>query len=93
MLMRIMRPALVALFALGLPACLQAQTFGEITGEIRDSSGAVVTDAGVTVTNRATNVTRTGVTNESGVYSFPSLPPGLYELRVEKAGLSNNDAR
>lgn len=81
-----MRPALVALFALGLPACLLAQTFGEITGEIRDASGAVVTDAALTVTNRATNVTRTSATNESGVYSFPSLPPGIYELRVEKQG-------
>src|SRR5262245_59463930 len=81
-----MRSVLVALLALALPGSLLAQTFGEITGEIRDSSGAVVTDAGVTVTNRATNVTRTSATNESGVYSFPSLPPGLYELRVEKQG-------
>lgn len=81
-----MHAAFVALFALVLVASLGAQTFGEITGEIRDSSGAVVADVIVAVTNQATNVNRSVITNESGVYSFPSLPPGMYNLRVEKEG-------
>lgn len=48
-----------------------SQTFGEITGEVKDPSGAVMPNASVTVTNTATNVARSTVTNTSGVYSFP----------------------
>jgi len=62
------------------------QTFGEITGEVRDSTGAVIGAATVTATNAGTNAARTSVSNESGVYSFPSLPPGTYTLKVEKQG-------
>src|SRR5260370_98961 len=63
-------------------APILAQTFGEITGEIRDSSGGIVVSAHVSVTNQATGGTRTARTNQDGVYSFPSLPPGLYDLKV-----------
>src|SRR5215472_6709873 len=67
-------------------AILSAQTFGEITGEVRDSTGAVVTTATVAVTNQATGASRTVVTNEVGVYTFPSLAPGIYDLRVTAQG-------
>lgn len=70
------------------------QTFGSISGEIHDAQGAVVPGAEVSVTNTATNVSRKSTSNEAGLYSFPSLPPGLYEVRVTKAGFrtstSNN---
>ncbi len=62
------------------------QTFGSIGGEARDSSGAVVAGATVTAVNAGTNAARTVATNEAGVYSFPSLPPGIYTLKVEKSG-------
>src|SRR6516225_6044080 len=65
---------------------LSGQTFGEITGEVRDSTGAVVTSAAVTVTNEATGASRKVVTNEVGVYTFPSLPPGVYDLKVIAQG-------
>ena len=51
-----------------------AQTFGEIIGEVKDPSGAVIAGAAVTVTNADTNVARTTTTNEVGIYSVPSLP-------------------
>ena len=54
-------------------ALMLAQTFGDITGEIRDASGGVVGGAQVTVTNQATGAERTAYTNQEGVYSFPSL--------------------
>src|SRR5713226_6821972 len=63
-----------------------AQTVGEITGEIKDASGAVVGRAVVTATNPATTATRTTQSNAAGVYSFPSLPPGVYDLKVERSG-------
>src|ERR1051325_10853253 len=73
-----------------LAAPVLAQTFGEITGEVRDSTGAVVPGVNVTIVNTATNATRSAVTNEAGVYSFPSLPPGVYNLRAEKQGFKSS---
>src|SRR5687768_8546232 len=63
-----------------------AQTSAEITGLVKDPTGAAVSGAGVTVTNKATGATRKITTNSEGLYSFPSLPPGTYELRVEQTG-------
>jgi hypothetical protein len=62
------------------------QTSGEITGEIRDASGANIPGAVVTVTNTATGAVRNVVSNEAGVYGFPSLPPGVYDLKVSREG-------
>ena len=59
-----------------------AQTSGEITGEVKDPSGAVMPNGSVTVTNSATSVSRSTVTNTSGVYSFPNLVPGTYQVKV-----------
>ena len=56
------------------------QTFGAISGEIRDSTGAIISDATVPALNVGTNAARTVTTNDSGGYSFPSLPPGTYTL-------------
>src|SRR5579863_3394342 len=63
-----------------------AQTFGDITGEVKNQSGAVVPGVPVTVTNSGTNVSRTTNTNDAGVYSFPSLVPGTYQVKVEAPG-------
>src|SRR5438105_3106204 len=65
---------------------VSAQTFGEITGEVKDPSGAIVPGAPVTATNIATNAVRSTVTNEAGIYSFPSLVPGMYSVKVELPG-------
>ncbi len=75
--------------ALGVTIPAGAQTFGEITGTVRDPSGAVISGAAVTITNVATNATRSTVSNEAGVYSFPSLPPGTYSVRAEKEGFKS----
>ena len=82
--------------ALLLAACAvasSAQTSAEITGLVKDPTGAAVSGANVTVTNKATGATRKVTTNSEGLYSFPSLPPGTYELRVEQTGfkISLND--
>ncbi len=63
-----------------------AQTGGQITGEVKDQSGASVPDASVTVTNNATNVARTITTNSEGLYSFPALTPGMYQVKVVAQG-------
>ena len=63
-----------------------AQTSGEITGEVKDSTGAVIPGATVTVRNHSTNALRTVVSNNSGVYSFPALQPGTFTVKVELQG-------
>src|SRR6188768_2021576 len=63
-----------------------AQTQGAISGAVTDTSGAAIPGATVTVTNTATSGARTTVTNVEGLYTFPSLPPGNYALKVELAG-------
>ena len=50
-----------------------AQTLGEITGEVKDPTGAVAPGASITATNTDTNISRITVTNTAGVYSFPAL--------------------
>ena len=67
-------------------AGLSAQTLGSIAGESRDSSGAVIAEAKITATNTGTNAQRTALTNEAGEYAFPSLPPGNYSVKAERAG-------
>ena len=69
--------------ALGIAS---AQTFGEIGGEVRDPSGALIPNASVTVTNTATNASRVSTTNAAGFYSFPDLSPGTYSVKVASAG-------
>jgi Carboxypeptidase regulatory-like domain len=67
-------------------ANLPAQTFAEVNGTVTDPSGAVMTGAAVTITNTATQQVRRVMTNVSGSYSVPFLPPGAYSLQVEAPG-------
>ena len=54
---------------------VSAQTLGSVTGEIKDPSGAVAPNVTVTLTNVATNVIRTNVSNGAGIYNFPDVVP------------------
>jgi len=67
-------------------ALAQAPT-GIITGTLTDESGAVIPNATITITNKATGVVaRTATTDAQGYYSAPSLPAGDYEVRAEVSG-------
>src|SRR3989442_10719440 len=59
----------------------QIQT-GRISGTIYDPNKAVVPNATVTVTNRATNVAQKITSNDSGGYVVPSLNPAIYDIGV-----------
>lgn len=74
------------LLALSLSGLVLGQTFGDISGEVRDQSGAVVGGVTVTLTNVGTNATRTTQSNDDGIYAFPALQPGQYVLKAEKQG-------
>ncbi len=85
----IQRPPLfgaVFLLVLFLATQLAGQTLGTFTGEVKDTTGAAVADATVTVRNTATNGVRTATTNDEGIYTIPALIPGIYDVKAEKQG-------
>src|SRR3984957_11357706 len=63
-----------------------AQTAGQITAQVPDTSDAVVVGATVTATNSQTNAVRTSTTNSAGNYTFPAMPPGVYNVKAETRG-------
>lgn len=68
-----------------LSICATAQT-GSIHGTVTDSSGAVVSGAGVEVRSLDTNAARTVTSSDTGAYAVTNLPVGRYEISVTKAG-------
>ena len=88
MLLRISVPRLVLslfCFVLFLPSLARAQAGnGELTGEVRDTSRAIVAGAKITLTEEGTNLLYESQTNEDGIYQWSSLKPGRYTLAVEK---------
>jgi len=75
---------LVLFFAAVWPAL--ASPTGSITGFVKDSTGAIVPGARITLTNISTNAQLTEVSNERGEFQFPQLPPASYSLMVENPG-------
>src|ERR1039457_384214 len=67
-----------------------AQTGGTITGEVKDQTGALVPNVTVTVTNAGTNVARGTQTNSAGIYSFPDLVPGKYQVKAAAGGFQTS---
>ncbi len=57
-----------------------------LSGTITDSSGALIPGVTVTATNEATGVASTALSNESGVYRYPSLQPGNYDVKASLSG-------
>jgi hypothetical protein len=74
-------------FCLLSPFWLAAQvSTGTITGQVTDSSGAIIQNAQVVLTSVDTNVARTLSTDSAGLYSAPNLQPGEYNVQVTMAG-------
>jgi hypothetical protein len=85
--MRVGAPLAAMLVALTIPTAARAQVlYGSITGNVADTSGAVVAGATVTITHKETGQSRDGVTNTNGIYDFPTLQAGTYSIRVSKSG-------
>ena len=57
-----------------------------LTGTVKDAQGSVVPGATVTAAQPATGSTRNTTTNVQGVFTFPGLTPGLYNVKVELTG-------
>jgi hypothetical protein len=68
-----------------IPVAAQLPT-GTILGTVKDSSGASIPGATVTLRNTDTNLTKTAITDQDGSYRFPELAVGHYEMKAEAAG-------
>jgi hypothetical protein len=77
----------VLLLLAGKALAAQSVT-GTITGSVTDATGAVIPNAAITVTETATGVARNGVSNGVGIFSFPELQPGTYNVTVKALGFS-----
>ncbi len=79
--------AIAIVVALGSAADAYAQLDrGTISGTIKDQSGAVMPGVTVTATSKQTREARTAVTSQTGFYTLPNLPPGLYDVTAELEG-------
>src|SRR5204863_7822598 len=66
-----------------------AQTqFGTITGRVTDATGALVSDATITLTDTATQTAKQVKTGEQGSYTFAGVVPSNYRLSVTKEGFT-----
>lgn len=92
---RLFALAFCAILLLCSAMSLRAQTSGTgtITGTVTDSTGAVVPNATVIVTDTDTNVSRTITTSEVGTYSASFLQPGHYEVVLGGGTFSKVDRK
>jgi hypothetical protein len=62
---------------------------GRLLGTVSDPSGTRIPDATVRVTETATSITQTKVTDGQGSYSFQNLPVGRYDVQVDAVGFKS----
>jgi hypothetical protein len=75
-------PLILAFFCAGA----YAQQNSEITGTVTDKQGAVVSGAKITLTQPSTGLTKETTSNDSGLYDFPGLNIGSYDLKITATG-------
>lgn len=69
-----------------IPAAFAQGGNAVLSGTVADPSGAAVPGTHVTLTNVETNLTLAAETNTSGLYRFPTIPPGHYSLAADMKG-------
>ena len=82
---------ILCMFFLSAVAFPQAEIGGAtVNGTVTDPTGAAVPNAKVTIGSLQTGLTRATTTNSAGLYSFPQLPAGNYDLTVEASGFKQS---
>jgi len=94
MLKKLGMKALLVLMGVGVFAGVNAQTatVGNLSGTVRDPSGAAVPKAEVEIKEEATGTSRTATANDSGYYVAPSLPAGRYTVSTAPQGFKRSVA-
>ena len=75
---------LSVILAVNVFAQSQATT-GTVEGQVTDQNGAIVPNVSVTASNKDTGLSKTAVSNSSGGYVIPFLPPGTYKVETKAA--------
>src|SRR5437773_6375831 len=76
------------LLAVATPAAWAQFDTASVVGTVKDSSGAVVPDAKVTLTHTETGVSVVRMSRGDGSYEFSTVRPGIYVVSAEKSGFS-----
>ena len=82
--------ALSSLLLVAVPRAAGQATTGAIVGTVTDPSGSVIPGAEVTITNTATNQSRTDKTDSAGYFDVEALVPGTYDVLVKKEGFTTH---
>jgi hypothetical protein len=73
------------------PITAHAQaTDAVITGSVTDAQGAALSNVTISARNTVTGATRTELTSPNGQYRLAALPPGEYDLTVQREGFAVN---
>src|SRR5947207_6132292 len=74
------------LFCILICSAVLGQSTAQVSGAVKDQTGAVLPGTEVTMTQTETGLKRTTVTDETGSYSVPNLPIGPYRLEASLPG-------
>ena len=83
---RVIFPSLVFLLGISVGPLSAQMGTATISGNVTDTTGAVVVGASVTTVNHATGFRRQTISSGQGQYNLPGLTPGSYSLSVEFKG-------
>src|ERR1700722_2373633 len=78
--------AVCGIFCLAAGSLLAQSASSTISGTVRDTSGATVPQAQVTITNQATGLKSEAESGSDGVFSMAGLASGTYQVTVTKQG-------
>ena len=70
-------------------SAVRAEVTGKITGAVKDQSGSVIVGAAVVITNTATGFRYTTKTDQDGLFTFPVLPVGQYQIDATSDGFKD----
>src|ERR1700741_2079918 len=71
----------------------QASYTAQVRGVVKDQSGAMITNATVTITNDATGIVTTAHSDEHGLYILTGLRPAVYTIKTEAAGFRASEQK
>jgi hypothetical protein len=77
---------LLVVLGFAFVSAARAEIGGKLTGVVKDQTGSVIPGAAVVITNAATGVTQTALTDQDGVFTFPVLSVGQYQIDVTSDG-------
>ena len=88
-----MKLAMIGCAVMLVLPCAAQNVSGSISGNVQDTTGQVVPDAAVTISNRATRASMKVTTDERGDFTVNGLQPESYSLQIVNRGSSSSSNR